>query len=324
MRRRYAERLSPRLRQVMESLFSHPSIARRSFAFDSPEELIDEPPDRRISRFTRWSVALSAQAVREALLRCGLDASDIRGLIVNTCTGYLCPGISTYLIEELALPRRIQTYDLVGSGCGGALPNLQLAEALLKGNPSGAVVSVAVEICSATFQMGEDLSLLVSNALFGDGAAAVVLWNRPGGLALVDSATLYAPEHREHIRYIYKNGALYNQLSTRLPPLVGTAVASVVADLLGPRELSVADVRHWALHTGGEKIIATIKAELGLSEEQLRPTRRVLAEYGNMSSPTVWFVLKELMDRGIEKGEWCLMLAFGAGLSAHGYLLRMT
>lgn len=323
MMQHYAARLSPRLRQVMENLFSHPSIVRRSFAFEHPEELIDEPPDRRISRFTRWSIDLSAEAIREALAESGLAPADVRSLIVNTCTGYLCPGISTYLIERLGLERRVQAYDLVGSGCGGALPNLRLAEALLKEKRGGVVVSVSVEICSATFQMGEDLSLIVSNTLFGDGAAAAVLWNRPEGLALMDSTAYFAPEHREHIRYVYRDGALLNRLTSRLPQFVAAAAARVVADLLEPRGLSVADVRHWAIHTGGEKIIATIKAQLGLSEEQLGPTRAVLADYGNMSSPTVLFVLKELMDRGIETGEWCLMLAFGAGLSAHGSLLRM-
>jgi predicted naringenin-chalcone synthase len=88
--------------------------------------------------------------------------------------------------------------------------------------------------------------------------------------------------------------------------------------------LRVEDVGHWALHTGGEKIINSIKGELGLSEGQLRASRSVLSNYGNMSSPTVWFVLRELMEAGMEEGDWCVMAAFGAGLSAHAFLLRMS
>jgi predicted naringenin-chalcone synthase len=91
-----------------------------------------------------------------------------------------------------------------------------------------------------------------------------------------------------------------------------------------PHSLNVEDIKHWALHTGGEKIINTIKNEIGLSEAQLRATRKVLSEYGNMSSPTVWFVMKELLNEGIRKGEWCMMVAFGAGLSAHAFLMRMS
>lgn len=323
MVRHYADRLSPRMLQLMRTVFSHSSIARRSFAFDAPEELIGELPDQRIERFTRWATSLSSQAISGALSLSGLAASEVRGLVVNTCTGYICPGLSTYLVEELGLSRRIPAYDLVGSGCGGAIPNLRMAASLLGQGGTEAVVSASVEICSATFQMGEDLSLIVSNALFGDGAAAAVLWNRPEGLELVDSASVLFPEHRDDIRYIYRNGLLHNQLSTRLPQMVRKAAARIVEELLAPRGLTAAGIRRWAIHTGGEKIIAALKAELGLSEEQLAATRSVLADYGNMSSPTVLFVLKELMERGIEKGEWCLMLAFGAGLSAHGYLLRM-
>jgi predicted naringenin-chalcone synthase len=212
----------------------------------------------------------------------------------------------------------------VGSGCGGALPNLEVAESLLVRTPDKAVVSASVEICTATFQMGDDLSLLLSNALFGDGAAASVLWSRRQGLQLVASSSCHVPEEREAIRYIHKNGQLYNQLSTRLPHLIKRAVAEAVNDLLAPRRLRACDIRHWALHTGGEKIINCIRDEIGLSEEQLEPTRAILAGYGNMSSPTVLFVLNDIVAKGIDRGEYCIMAAFGAGLSAHAFLLRQV
>jgi len=107
-----------------------------------------------------------------------------------------------------------------------------------------------------------------------------------------------------------------------LPHLVKHAVTKVVQSVLEPRSLKIEDIKHWALHTGWEKIINTIKSEIGLSEAQLRVTRNVLSEYGNMSSPTVWFVMNEILNEGIEKGDWCIMVAFGAGLSAHAFLLR--
>jgi predicted naringenin-chalcone synthase len=300
----------------------HPSIKRRNFAVDNVESLVDEDLDARITRFTSWSLELSAQAVTKALAQAGLDTGDVDGLVVNTCTGYICPGISTYLIEKLGLSRSVRVYDLVGSGCGGAIPNLEIAQSLLARNGNGVVVSVSVEICSATFQMEDDLSLLLSNTLFGDGAAAAVLWTRPVGYELVASASRYVPEQRDAIRYVHKHGQLYNQLSLRLPDLVGKAAAQVVADVLEPQSLKPADIRHWALHSGGEKIINAVRDEVGLSEEQVRATRTVLAKHGNMSSPTVWFVLREIEKQGIAPGEWCIMVAFGAGLSAHAFLLR--
>jgi predicted naringenin-chalcone synthase len=318
----YSDRLSARSKTVIQKVFGHPSIARRHFAVDDPRCLIDEHPDSRIGRFTRQAVEISSQAVARSLVDAGLKASDVSGLVVNTCTGYICPGISTYLIEKLGLPRNIAAYDLVGSGCGGAIPNLQMASALLNGKNDSTVVSVSVEICSATFQMAEDLNLIISNALFADGAAACVLRNHPGVFSIVASSSRHVPEHREAIRYVYKNGQLHNQLSRRLADYVGVTVGGLVDDLLEAQDIQRKDVKYWSLHPGGERVVDAVKKVLDLSEEQLLPTRRVLADYGNMSSPTVLFVLKEIMKQGIQSGEWCMMVAFGAGLSAHACLFK--
>jgi predicted naringenin-chalcone synthase len=321
--RHYADKLKPRSLALLRQVLDHPAIRQRCFAFDNPESIFDEDPDKRIARFTRWAVDLSAEAVTVAMRDAGLAMTDITGLVVNTCTGYICPGLSTYLVERLGLASRIRAYDLVGSGCGGALPNLQVAEALLHRMDKGVVVSVFVEICSATYQMADDPGLLISNALFGDGAAAAVLWKHPQGLELLDSSSRYVPEQREYIRYIHKNGQLYNQLSPNLAGLVKDTVKDVIDDILQPRGLRVGDVRHWALHTGGEKVINSIRDELGLTDEQLQPTRDILARFGNISSPTVLFVLREILGTLVDQGDLCVMSAFGAGLSAHSYLVRI-
>jgi len=323
VRKHFTPKLSARSLGLIRATFSHPGIRKRHFAVDDPARIMDESPDQKIARFTEKSIELSSQAVTKALDQAGVSIQDVRSLVVNTCTGYICPGISTYLIERLGLSRSTKVYDLVGSGCGGAIPNLQLAESLLKAN-GGVVVSVAVEICSSVFQMGDDLSLILSNALFGDGAAAAVLMTKPSGFELVASAGRYVPEQRDAIRFVHKEGQLHNQLSTKLPDLVKKAAADVVADLLLSQGLKTADIRHWALHTGGEKIINAVRDEIGIPEEQLRATRTILAEYGNMSSPTVWFVLEEILRNGISAGECCVMVAYGAGLSAHAFLLRKT
>lgn len=319
-----AGKISPRSLALLRKLFVHPSIKYRSYAVDDSETIFRETPDERISRFTRYSIDLSADAVMKALREAGTAIDEVKALVVNTCTGYICPGISTYLIERLGLPCNTAVYDLVGSGCGGAIPNLQVAKSLLPEAGAGAVISVSVEICSATFQMSDDLSLIVSNALFGDGAAATVLSRKQSGMELVDAASIYVPGDREHIRYIHKNGELHNQLSMGLHRHVRTAVADVVSTLLKRHSLQMSDVAHWALHTGGEKILDSIRDEIGLPEARLEATRSILSDYGNMSSPTVLFVLKRLLDGGIERGDWCMMVSFGAGLSAHAFLLRRS
>ena len=321
MKKLFAQKLTQRSLGLIRATFSHPSIRKRHFALDDPASVVDESPDQRIARFTEKSVQLAAQAVTRALDLAGLSPREVTALVVNTCTGYICPGISTYLLERLGLPRTTRVYDLVGSGCGGALPNLQLAQSLVQ-SQGGIVVSVSVEVCSTVFQMGDDLSLILSNALFADGAAAAVLWDQAQGFELVHSAGFYAPEHRDDIRFVHKGGELHNQLSTDLPDLVQKAAGRVVDDLLGAQGLQTGDITHWAFHTGGEKIINAVADAIGVSEEQLRATRYILANYGNMSSPTVWFVLEEILRGGISSGELCVMVAYGAGLSAHACLLR--
>ncbi len=321
VKKHFGPQLTARSLGLIRATFSHPSIRKRHFAVDDPTRIMDESPDQQIARFTEQSIELAGRAVTKALDLAGVSVQEVTGLVVNTCTGYICPGISTYLMERLGLSRSIRVYDLVGSGCGGAIPNLQVAESLLKTN-GGVVVSVAVEICTSVFRMGNDFDLILSNALFADGAAAAVLASKPAGFELVASAGRYVPEQRDAIRFVHKEGLLHNQLSLRLPELVKKCAAAVVADLLSAQGLQTDDIRHWAFHTGGEKIINAMRDEIGIPEERLRATREILTQYGNMSSPTVWFVLDEILQNGIAAGEWCVMVAFGAGLSAHACLLR--
>jgi len=321
VKRHFSDRLDKRSTHFVHTFFSHPSIRKRHYAIDDPMELVDEDPDRRIARFTTRSIELAAAAAIRALEQVNLGVNDVSGIVLNTCTGYICPGVSTYLIERLGLPRNIRSYDLVGSGCGGAIPNLQVAESLISSH-DGVVLSVSVEICSATLQWDNDLSLILSNALFGDGAAAAVIWNQPQGWELIASASHCVPEQRESIRYVHKHGQLHNQLSLKLPDIVRKPAAGVVTEVLKARDLSVSDIDHWALHTGGENIINAVSTEIGISEEKIRPTRAILSEFGNMSSATVWFVMDEIQKNGVKPGDWCVMIAYGAGLSAHAYLLR--
>ncbi len=321
----YSDVLSDRSMDVLEKVFSHPSILKRYLSFENELEVVsltNEDPDRRMERFTRWSTALSHQAALAALGQAGASAADIRELVVNTCTGYICPGVSTYLLEAMKLDGGVRVFDAVGSGCGGALPNIDLATHSLHANPDGIVLSIAVEVCTATYQMDNDMSLLISNAIFGDGAAAAVLWTRPEGLRVIDSAGCIDTSFREDVRYVYKQGKLHNKLSVQLPKVVRAVVPPLIDKLLARNGLTRGDIQHWAIHPGGDRMVAALEESLELTEEQMAPTRQVLEEYGNMSSPTVLFILKNLMERGIQPGEKVLMTAYGAGMSAYACLLE--
>ena len=324
LKEHYSSELTERSLRVMEKIFLHPSINNRFFAFDNGPDistLKNEDPDKRIDRFTRWAIELSSQALVEAAANADIALSDITCLIVNTCTGYICPGLSTYIIERLRLSPHIKAFDMVGAGCGGAVPNLQMASSMISGGELAA--SIAVEICSATFEMGNDLSLILSNALFGDGAAAAITGNRSEGISLVDSASYFLPCFRDEIRYVHKSGRLHNRLSAQLPKIAGDAVPTVITGLLSKHNLEVNEIRHWALHPGGAKILDNIQNGLHLTDNQITMSRKILEKHGNMSSPSVLFVLKEILESQSPKhGDWGIITAFGAGMSIHSYLLQ--
>lgn len=320
----YKPVLTPRSLSVVEQLFSHPGIEKRNFAFNHISEIakiIDEHPDIRVNRFIEWSVKLSSEAVKTALQKISLSSKDISCLIVNTCTGYVCPGLSTYLVQALNLRADTKVFDMVGAGCGGAIPNIQLGLSLAALGET--VLCVAVEICSATFEMGNDINLLLSNALFSDGAAAIVLWNRPQGVNIIDSSSHILPQFREDIRYVHKNGRLHNQLSPHLPKLIRDNVPVAVNNLLSKHNLSISQVKHWAIHPGGDKILTYIQEKLQISDELMYYSRSVLKSNGNMSSPTVLFILNKLFEsNSLKSGDWGFSVAFGAGLSIYTLLLQ--
>jgi predicted naringenin-chalcone synthase len=322
LRDHYSDVLNTRSIEILHKVFAHPSVKRRHFAVDSPDELINEDPDKRIERFTSRSIELSVQAAGKAMEKAGLHPDDITVLVVNTCTGYICPGISTYLLDPLGLKPTTPCFDLVGSGCGGAIPNLQVAQGLLRGNPKGAALCISTEVCSSTFQIGNDIGLLVSNAIFGDGAAAAVVRNTPGGLRLMTSRARYLTEYRDDVRFIHKNGQLHNHITLRLPNLAAKGASQVIADVLGVAGLEMTDIFHWAIHPGGDSVTTAVRDALGIAEEQVIHSRNIMADYGNMSSATVWFVLDSIIKDGIHDGDLVMMLAFGAGMSAHALLLR--
>ncbi|MDG5814777.1 type III polyketide synthase [Chitinispirillales bacterium ANBcel5] len=322
----YGEELNPRSIDLIQKILSHDSIRTRYFAADDEKELLsfkNESPDKRIERFTKWSINLSCEAINNAISAAGISKTDIEALIVNTCTGYLCPGISTYLMEKLELNNQTKAFDLLGAGCGGALPNIELGSSILK-TCDGAVLCVAVEICSATFQMANDPSLLISNALFGDGAASVVLSNCSSskGAQIISHASTFIPQERENVRFVYKNGELHNKLSSKLPTIIAENVAPFIRDFLNSNSLSTSQIDHWAIHPGGEKIISNLQKMLSLSNKKLTITRDILSEYGNMSSPTVLFQLDRILDSGVKSGDLGLLVGFGAGLSIHLMLLQ--
>ncbi len=305
-------------------------IKGRYLGMDAKRDVLETDPDLHLARFLKFGRTTAVAAARRALAEAGVETAEIAGLIVNTCTGYLCPGLSSYVAADLGLRTSISFKDLMGMGCGAAIPNLEAAAGMLARNAEGPILSIAVEICTATIFPSHEPELVVSNSIFGDGAAAAVLdlatQNRPGGLArLVDFATGIFPKYREDLRYRTEGGRLRNQLSKRVPVIGAHTATEVATRLLARHGLSRNDIAWWAVHPGGTVVLAQVAKKLELADEALRFSYNVFENYGNMSSPSVLFVLRKILDsKRPQPGQKGMLLAFGAGFSAFAALMEFA
>src|SRR5688572_1532879 len=196
---RYPSLGAPARALMQRVLCGDSGVQARHLALERLEDAFEIDPDVLQRRFLEHAPALATRAARSALERSGVAAEEIDALLVSTCTGYLCPGLTSHVGERLGLRADVVALDLVGQGCGAALPNLRAGDALIGSRRAAKVLSVCVEVCSAALYIDDDPGVLVSACLFGDGAAAAVLSDAPGGRAIewVDCVSLHEPRERD-------------------------------------------------------------------------------------------------------------------------------
>lgn len=320
------ERLSPRSHAIAKTVLGRDNgIEERWLAVESLEEMFAIDPDTLHRRFVEHAPRLAAQAARQALERAGLGALAVDAVVVTTCTGYLCPGLSGYVIELLGLRPQVLGFDLVGQGCAGALPNWQLASALLVAQCEH-VLSICVEVCSAAMYLDDDPGVLISACLFGDGAGAAVLSKHPPlGRRRVqwrETASLTNPEARESLRFEHRSGLLRNVLTRQVPALAAEHAEIVFADALARAGLTSNEINGWIFHAGGRDVLLALAQRFKLAPEALTYSQEALRKYGNLSSAFVYFVLDAALADAAPGG-WWWMSSFGAGFTCHGALLAV-
>jgi alkylresorcinol/alkylpyrone synthase len=322
---RFAALGAPARTLLQRVLCGDSGVRTRHLALASLEEAFEIDPDVLSRRFFDHAPAIAARAAASALERAGLEAGAIDGLLISTCTGYLCPGLTSYVAERLGLRRDIVALDLVGQGCGAALPNLRTAEALIEARRCGNVLCVCVEVCSAAMYLDDDPGVLVSACLFGDGAAAAVVSAQPGARRVewVAGASLHEPLERDALRMEGRHGLLRNILSRRVPQLAAQYASAVFESLSEQHGIGREDIGTWIWHAGGRPVLDRLRERLELPEAALRRSRELLARFGNLSSPFVLFVLDAAL-REQAPGGWWWMSSFGAGFSCHGALLKVA
>jgi predicted naringenin-chalcone synthase len=301
-------------------------IEARRLALESLDEAFVIDPDTLARRFLEHAPAIASEAALRALERAGLTAPAIDAVVVSTCTGYVCPGLSGYVIERLGLRNDIQALDLVGQGCAAALPNLQVGRALIDAGLCEHVLSICVEVSSAAMYLDNDPGVIISACLFGDGAGAAVLSRRATGhtrrIEWVDSTSWIQPDKRAALMFEHRNGMLRNVLTRDVPSLAAEYARRALDVLLGRAALEAKDVGAWIVHAGGRDVLLAIERRFDLDAHALRYSAAMLREYGNLSSAFVYFVLDAALADGARDGWWWLA-SFGAGFSCHAALLNV-
>lgn len=346
----YAARFMQRVVSQPEALRRRlPQIYERSgidYRFSCVEDYVREPEDwdffppdwslrpepttgARNRKYREAAVPLAERVAREALERAGLAPEDVTHVIAVSCTGFFAPGLDVELVKRLGLSPHTRRAVIGFMGCYAAFNALRVADGFCRSHPDARVLLVCVELCTLHFQVSRTLESAVVNALFSDGAAAAVLAARPeaearGRLAYAADHCLLDDDSMDHMTWDVGDTGFRMGLSSRVPGVLARRLPAFLDGLLEPHGLTPADVDFWAIHPGGRAIVEKARDVLGLSDEAVHDSLEVLRLHGNMSSPTILFVLKRFLDR-LDDGadlRTGVATAFGPGLTLEGCLWR--
>jgi alkylresorcinol/alkylpyrone synthase len=309
-------------------LFRGAGVRRRHAAVNpAAEDVSAWSTGARMRRYRTEALPLGKDAVGAALADAGLRAEDIGQFTVASCTGYATPGLDIQIAADLGMAAGLHRLVVGHMGCYAALPGLGVVTdyVLSRGRPA---VLLCCELTSLHVQPPtDDRAQVVSHALFGDAAAAVVVvperTTRRPALRVVDMAALTDAATADHMTWDVTDLGFRMGLSPEVPRVLARQVRGLVTDLLERNDATIADVDAWAVHPGGPRILDTVAEQLALPPDALDASRAVLAERGNCSSATVLLVLEALRAAGRPRqGRPAVVMAFGPGLTLYAALLH--
>jgi alkylresorcinol/alkylpyrone synthase len=318
--------------QRARAIFAAAAIDTRYSVLPDAAFLADEPSTKiRNDRYMQAARPLAAEVIGRALAQANLTPADINHFIVVSCTGFDDPGLDVLLASDLGMRSNLRRSALIGMGCQAGLTGLDRTWLEVTARPASHVLLLAVELGTLHFQHGKKLDNMVAAALFGDGLAAAVIGAETvrSGLKpdlhpkIVDTLTHSDYAAQELLGFHVSDKGYEIRLSTRVPEILRDLVPEVVTSFLGRSNLNKNDIRFWGIHPGGAKIVDFVGEALALAPADLRYSREILRQYGNMSSATIFFVLNEITRQGQpQSGDYALLLAFGPGLTIELCLIR--
>lgn len=274
----------------------------------------------RLARYEAEAPALAEAVATRALKQAAVPAAEVSHLVTCSCTGFSNPGVDLALIQRLGLSTHISRTHVGFMGCHGGFNALRVASALAAADPSAVVLTTAVELCSLHFQYSDRGDQLVANAIFADGAAAVVGTSQPqpatdwgSGWILRHQASVVLPDSGDCMAWTIGDNGFVMQLSPRVPQVIASHLGPFVDATLARLGMQRRDIRSWAVHPGGPRVLTCVEEALGLPDASLQVSRSVLADHGNMSSATIFFILERLRQQAAPLP--CVALAFGPGLT---------
>ena len=315
------------------SVLSDYGLESEDYNFYPRNKNLEPFPDtaKRMLIYKEEALRLSVKAVENCLedLR-DFDKKNITHVITVSCTGFYAPGLDIDLINALGLNTHIHRTAINFMGCYAAITALRNADSIVKANPDANVLVVAVELCSIHFQKKDTEDNRLANALFGDGAAALLLQNKKSKGIQLAPVAYYSdilPNGSEDMAWSVGNLGFEMKLSAYVPDVIKDGVKEIGAALLTKMSppVDITKIKYFAIHPGGRKILEAVESELGISKMKNKFAYDVLNNYGNMSSPTIIFVLNEIVKQlsSADHDEYIFCMAFGPGLTLESVLLRV-
>ena len=314
-----------RFQRKVIKLFEGAGVDKRYSIMDPIEVFTNPSFEARNDIYIREVKKLGKQAIQKALEKVQWQATDLDFIITVSCTGIMIPSVDAYLINDLEMRQDIVRLPVTEMGCAAGVSGIIYSKQFLKANPGKRAAVIAIEAPTATFQL-EDYSMtnVVSAAIFGDGAACVLLssCDTDAGVRIINEEMYHFYDATEMMGFKLVNTGLQMILDKEVPQTISDHFPAIVHPFLEKSGKTIEDINHLVFHPGGKKIVQTVEDLFGSLGKNIDDTKEVLRLFGNMSSATVLYVLERFLDKGVQKGELGLMLSFGPGFSAQRVLLE--
>ncbi len=331
----------PKLKRLAHAIYRRSGIERRHtvyddfvegvegklFRVDEEGQLHEPTTQERNDLYSHSAKKLAVQLSRNLFEKVeGYAPSDVTHIVFASCTGFCNPGPEYYVIRELGLPQSVERYTIGFMGCYAAFPALRMAKQFCEADPSAVVLVICLELCSLHLQIDDSPDTLLANSLFADGAAATLVTTREPAadkpaFRLDGLSSALIPSGEQEMAWDIGNNGFNIVLSSYVPDVIAANLDDILRDVLLREELRLEDITEWAIHPGGRAILDKVVDSLGLPADSQEAARKVLNDYGNMSSATILFVLKEMLNQPATGGK-TFAVAFGPGLAVETAVLQ--